>query len=202
MKKYLTLILIILTTALQAQITDKLQNAFASSYAHENKKDYSAAINELVSFYNTESYEINVRLGWLSYYAGDYPKSMEYYKVAMELMPYSIEAKLGYVLPLSGMGNWDEIINIYHQILKADPNNTLVNYRLGAIYYERAEYEKAKNHTEKVVNMYPFDYDSVVLLAWINLKMEDYRKAKILFNKSLLIYPENESAIEGLKLIQ
>lgn len=60
----------------------------------------------------------------------------------------------------------------------------------------------AISHAEKVANMYPFDFDAVILLAWINLKMEDYRKAKILFNKSLLIIPGNTSALEGLELIQ
>ena len=88
------------------------------------------------------------------------------------------------------------------EVLKTDPQNTLANYKLGLLYYNRAEYDLAKKHVEKVVNLYPFDYDSVILLAWVNLKMEDYRKAKILFNKSLLIYPGNESAQEGLKLIQ
>jgi len=53
-----------------------------------------------------------------------------------------------------------------------------------------------------VVNLYPFAYDSVILLAWINLQMKDYRKAKVLFNKSLLIRPGNKSALEGLELIQ
>lgn len=50
--------------------------------------------------------------------------------------------------------------------------------------YDVNEHETAKVHTEKVVNIYPFDCDAVVLLGWINLKMEDYRKAKILFNKN------------------
>ena len=202
MKKLIIIIFLAAQSASFAQFTNELQEAFSASYNHESSKSYTEAINDIMPFYNPSSYEINVRLGWLHYYDGNYPKSMEYYEKAMQLMPYSIEAKLGYALPLSGLGNWDRIIEIYHQILKTDPQNTLVNYRLGAIYYERAEFEKAKNHTEKVVNLYPFDYDSVILLAWINLKMEDYRKAKILFNKSLIIAPENESAIEGLKAIQ
>ena len=202
MKKYLILLLLAISTTLNAQTADELQAAFSSSYTHEEAKDYNAAIKDLQDYYDESAYEINVRLGWLSYYAGDYPNSLKYYKVAMGLMPYSIEAKFGYILPLSAQGNWNEVVGICQEVLLTDPQNSYANYKLGAIFYERADYETAKSHAEKVVNMYPYDYDAVVLLAWINLKMEDYRKAKILFNKSLLISPGNISAIEGLKLIQ
>ena len=202
MKKYLILLLLAISTALNAQTSDELQAAFSSSYTHEQAKDYDTAIKAILAYYDDSAYEINVRLGWLNYYAGDYPSSLKFYKVAMMLMPYSIEAKLGYILPLSAQGNWNEVVGICQEILLTDPQNFYANYKLGAIFYERANYETAKSHTEKVVNMYPFDYDAVVLLAWIHLKMEDYRKAKILFNKSLLISPGNISAIEGLKLIQ
>jgi tetratricopeptide (TPR) repeat protein len=202
MKKYLIIILLAITTTLNAQTSVELQAAFSSSYTHEEAKEYDAAIKDLVDYYDDASYEINVRLGWLNYYAGDYPGSLKYYKVAMELMPYSNEAKFGYILPLAAQGNWNEVVGMYQQVLITDPQNSFANYKLGAIFYEQANYETAKVHTEIVVNMYPFDYDAVVLLGWINLKMEDYRKAKVLFNKSLLILPGNTSAIEGLKLIQ
>lgn len=202
MKTYISILLLGFATTLNAQTANDLQAAFSKSYAHEDAKDISAAIAELSNYYSASSYEMNVRLGWLNYISGDYSESLKYYKVAMELMPYSIEAKYGYVLPLSAMGNWNNVIIIYQEILKTDPQNSIANYRMGVIYFERAEFETSLKYTEKVVNMYPYDYDSVVLLAWINLKREDFRKAKILFNKSLLINPGNASAIEGLKLIQ
>jgi tetratricopeptide (TPR) repeat protein len=202
MKKYIIILLLAIATTLSAQTSAELQGAFTSSYVNEEAKEYDAAIKDLQKIYDALSYEINVRIGWLNYYAGDYPNSLRYYKIAMELMPYSIEAKFGYALPLSAQGNWNEVMGIFKEVLKTDPQNAYANYKVGAIYYERGEYETAIKHTEKVVNMYPFDYDAVILLAWINLKMEDYRKAKILFNKSLLILPGNTSALEGLELIQ
>ena len=201
MNKIFLLLLLGLSHSIFAQ-TNKMEVAFVASYSNEYKQDYAASITNLMDVYNASSYEINARLGWLNYSAGEYANALKYYKIAIELMPYSVEAKLGYALPLSAMGNWNEIVTVYNAILKTDPQNTIANYRLGSIYYARAEYEKALKFTEKVVNMYPFDYDSVLLLAWINLKREDYRKAKILFNKSLLIQPGNESALEGLSLIQ
>ena len=77
-----------------------------------------------------------------------------------------------------------------------------MNYRLGLIYYDRRDFKKTFQYVEKVVTLYPFEHDSAILFAWINLKMSDFRKAEILFNKSLLISPGNESALAGLKFIQ
>ena len=202
MKTYITLLLLVFSLSLSAQTIKEQQDAFAISYQNEAAKNYSVAIVDIEKIYIEDSYEINVRLGWLSYLQGDYPNSIKYYKISLHLLPYSIQAKFGYILPLAAMGNWNEVIAMYKEVLKTDPQNSYANYKLGAIYYERAEFPLAKQHAEKVTNMYPYDNDAIVLLAWIHLKMEDYRKAKILFNKSLLISPQNTSALEGLKLIQ
>ena len=202
MKKVIFVLLIAAAITAYGQQEEVLQKAFADSYRYEQQADYRAAIAALQEAYQPDSYEINLRLGWLYYLLGDYPQSLKHYKVAMTLLPYSIEARLGYVLPLAAMGNWNEVVGIYESILQTDPQNTLANYRLGVIYYERGEYGRAKTYVEKVVNLYPFDYDSVVLLGWINLKMKDYRKAQVLFNKSLLIRPGDASARAGLQQIK
>jgi len=203
MKKLSTLLAFFsLFLSLCAQPDSKLAQAFKESYASETINNYETAVKALENVYVPTSYELNLRLGWLHYLKGDYPISLKYYQKARKLLPYSFEAKLGYVLPLVAMGNWDEVITVYEKIIEADPQNTLVNYRLGAIYYERKEYKKAHQYTEKVVNLYPFDADSVILFAWINLKMARSKEAEVLFNKALLILPDNASAIEGLKLLQ
>jgi len=175
---------------------------FSESYSLEAVGNYAKAIEEIESIYDENSYEINLRLGWLYYNLGNYFESKNKYQKAVELMPYSIEAKLGLVLPVSAMGNWNDVIKTYEKVLEIDPQNTLVNYRMGAIHYERKEYEKALSYCEKTVNLYPFDYDSVVLLGWINYQMGNLREAKVLFQKSMLIKPRNQSAEYGLSLIK
>jgi tetratricopeptide (TPR) repeat protein len=185
-----------------AQDYQAWQSVFEQSYEYEKNKQYSKALEVLNDQYTADSYDFNIRCGWLYYLMGDYPNSKKYYKNASEILPYSHEAKFGYVLPLSGLGEWDEIIRIYQEMLKLDPKNTVVNYRLGAIYYERKDYQKSYNYLEEVINLYPNDYDSNLLFAWTNLQMGKLKESKILFNKVLLIKPDDESAKEGLKLIQ
>ena len=200
MKKIFLAILFI-PFSMNAQ-TDEMIKAFSESYSLEAVGNYAKAIEELNKLNDDNTYELNLRLGWLYYNLGNYFESKKRYEKAMSLMPYAIEAKLGYVLPVSAMGNWDEVVKTYEKILDIDPNQSLVNYRMGAIYYERKEYDKALKFCEKTVNLYPFDYDSVLLLAWINYQKGSLREAEVLFKRSMLIKPSNASAEYGLSLIK
>lgn len=178
-----------------------ISEAFKRSYSYEAEGKYTEAANELVKIYNEDSYDINLRLGWLNYKAGSLVESMNYYQKAIALKPYAIEPKFGLTSPASTAGNWNQVEEQYKQILEIDPMNTLANYYLGLIYYNREQFDVALKYFEKVVNLYPFDYDSVIMYAWTNFKMQNLREAKVLFQKALLIRPNDASALEGLNLI-
>jgi len=195
------LLLALISTASPAFCQDgkALQEAFASSYTAEKNEDYTKAIQSLKSVYNLNSYEINIRLGWLTYHAGKYTESLSYYTKAIGLSEKSIEARLGYVMPAAALGNWDQVRDQYLQIMKIDSRNSLVNYRLGLLFYNRKEYATAQNYVEMVVENYPFDYDSKVLLGWIQLRLGRNPEAVTLFNSVLLIRPADASALAGLK---
>lgn len=196
------LILPFLITTSLAQSWEDQRLAFQKSYEQEADSNLAGAITALEAVYREDSYELNLRLGWLQYWRGDHPRSVTLYRQAVTLMPYALEAKFGLILPLAALGSWDEVIGLYQEILRIDPKNSVANYRLGAIYYERKQYEAAFKHIELVVNLYPFDYDSVVLFGWINLQMGRTSKAKALFQKALLVLPEGELATLGLQALK
>lgn len=202
LRKIFISILLLLVTALsiQAQNEKRLQEAFSASYKHETDGDYTKAADVLRKAYNDSSYELNLRLGWLTYLNGSFTESAAYYNKAIQLMPLSIEARLGFVLPASAMGNWDHVIARYNEILKIDPNHYLTNYRLGLIYYYREDYQTAFKYFERIANMYPFDYDAIHMFAWVHLRQGKKKEAGTLFNRALLIRPNDSSSIEGLKL--
>ena len=179
-----------------------LQETFSKSYAYESRGNFMDAITAMKSVYQEDSYEINVRLGWVTYLAGQFTESSAYYQKAIKLKPYAIEARIGFANPASALGNWDQVISEYNQVLSIDPQNTTVNYRMGSIYYGRKDYAKAEKYLEKVVNLYPFDFDSMVLYAWTNYRLGKLREAQVLFNKALLMRPNDASAKEGLGLIK
>jgi len=196
------LVLLLIAEFAFAQDYAKLTAAFNDSYVKEKKEKYAEAASALKTIYDEGSYEINLRLGWLTYLQGQFSESLNYYSKAVDLMPYAIEPRLGIVLPASAMGNWDFVVLNYNKILGIDPNNTLVLYRMGLISYERKDYKQAYNYFEKVVNLYPWDYDSLLMFAWTNYMLGKTREAKILFQKVLLYNPDDISAKEGLALIK
>jgi tetratricopeptide (TPR) repeat protein len=198
----ISLILLLFIFSARAQDYQVLQDAFSKSHAYESRGNFTDAIASLKKVYLEDSYEINLRLGWVTYLAGLFTESSAYYQKAINLKPYAIEAKFGFVNPASALGNWDQVVAQYNEILKIDPQNTLANYRMGSIFYGRRDYAKAEKHLEKVVNLYPFDYDSMVLFAWTNLKLGKLREAQVMFNKVLLNKPKDPSALEGLSLIK
>ncbi len=203
LKKVITGIFLgMFTLSAHAQDYNRIIEAFQQSYLKEASGDYSKAVTEIKNVYDKDSYEINIRLGWLTYSAGLFTESIAYYNKAISLMPYSVEARFGLALPSSAMGNWSVVIAQYEKILEINPNNSVANHRLGLIYYGRDNFEKAEKYFEKVVNLYPFDYDGLIMLAWTKLKLNKLRESKILFYKSLMHTPGGSSALEGLELLK
>jgi tetratricopeptide (TPR) repeat protein len=190
------------TVATAQQDFNAIRDAFQKSYIQEATGEYSGAINSLKSVYDEKSYELNLRLGWLTYLSGSFTEAKAYYQNAVNLMPYAVEPRLGLVYPVSAMGNWSEVIAQYEKILEIVPNYSLVLHRLGLIYYGRNEFEKALKYFEKVVNLFPFDYDGLTMLAWTHFKLNNTREAKVLFQKALLNTPGGSSALEGLQLLK
>jgi tetratricopeptide (TPR) repeat protein len=178
-----------------------LQKAFKDSYAFEKNELYNSAIDVLKGVYDEKNYEINLRLGWLNYMYKQYDESVKYYEIAYKLMPFSIESRFGIVNPLAAQEKWDKVSEQYIAIISIDPQNTIANYRLGLNYYYKADYANAYKYFEKIVNLYPFDYNSVLMYAWSNYQLGKTKDAEILFKKVLLISPDDASAQEGLALL-
>ena len=201
--KFIFLILIVFVLPTIAQVNQNdLQTAFVKSYEQETKGDFSAAMDELKKVYSEESYELNLRLGWLNYNAGLFDESIIFYSTAQKLKPYSEEARFGLILPKAALGKWDDVIVIYDEILEISPQNTVALYRLGLVYYGRKDYNKAEPLFKKVVDLYPFGYDGLLMLGWTSYFLGNYNQAKVLFNKVKLYSPGDASANEGLELIK
>ena len=124
MKTIAIIIILGFGTLAYGQTNTKVYESFIESYGLEATGNYSNAIEKIIKIYTADSYDMNIRLGWLYYNLGNYPESQKYYQIATQILPYSIEAKLGYVLPVSGLGYWDKVVEVYISILTIDPQNT------------------------------------------------------------------------------
>jgi len=196
-KLTLTAVVLVCTAPASAWAQDQTA-AFASSYAAEAKADYADAIAPIKAVY-TGTYEQNLRLGWLFFLAKNYTSSAAYYQKSVEQRPYAIEPKFGLVKPLNALGQVEKMLTLYGDILKVDPQNTQANYWSGVIYLNRKAYDRAAKFFERVVNLYPFDYDSTLSLAWTYLNLGKKAEARALYTKALLIRPGDAAATAGLK---
>ena len=197
-RSFFTFLLIWAASGLMAQTNAVLQKAFHESYVNEANKNYTAAINDISPYYSEGNYEVTIRLGWLNYLNKNYVASQTFYLKAINLRPGSIEAKFGYVKPLSFLQSWDKVLEQYLAILKIDPQNTQANYWAGIIYYNRKQYEPATRCFRIVANLYPYDYDGNHMLAWATLMSGKKAEARPIFERALIIKPGDDSCTDGL----
>jgi tetratricopeptide (TPR) repeat protein len=186
---------------MSGQTEAKIQAAFADSYKSELSGNYVMSVSELKSVYQAGNYSINARLGWLLFLSKQYTESVNYYDKAIKLKPYAIEARFGIIKALNALESWDKVKEQYEAILKIDGQNTTSLYWLGVLLYNRKEYDAAAKNFEKIVNLYPMDYGSVIMLAWTRLYQGKKADAKVLFNHALLLSPNDSSATSGLSLV-
>ncbi len=178
---------------------DSRTQAFQKSYTLELKGSLADAIKAMQTVYDKDEYSINLRLGWLNYSMGDYVKSKKYYEIAILLKPKSIEARNGLVYPLSAIKNWEDVFQTYLSIVKIDPKNSKANYQLGYGYFLRKDYTKAREHLQTVLDLYPFDYDSNLLMGSNYVKLGKIKEAKVHYRIALLSNPSSKYVEDLLK---
>ena len=189
---------IVMAMGANAQNQEQLQGAFRESYQAEFKGDWDKAIAPIRKIYKEDNYELNLRLGWLTYSQRKYDQAMDYYQKAANQKKYSVEARSGFATAATAAKQYDKAYIKYEEILKIDPYNSIANYLVGVHYYYIKKYDTAAKYFELVVNMYPFDYDANNMLAWSYLYLGKIDQAKILFQKALLNRPDDASAKDGL----
>lgn len=195
-------LLLLQLSMINAQTDSKITGAFARSYKAEQIGNYSQGVDDLKSVYQADDYSMNARLGWLLFLSKQYTESVNYYDRAIRLKPYAIEARFGMIKAYNALESWDKVKEQYEAILKIDSQNTTSLYWLGVLLYNRKEYDLAAKNFEKIVNLYPMDYGSVIMLAWTKLFQGKKTDAKVLFDHAILLSPDDASAADGLKLLK
>ncbi|HEX2683141.1 MAG TPA: tetratricopeptide repeat protein, partial [Ferruginibacter sp.] len=201
-KKTLVLLMFLVLSAqgIRSQI-EKTLAIYAKSLDKEKKLDYFGAIRSMLELNDSASYETNLRMGWLYYKAGQEKRSLYCYERAIKINPRAIEAKIGFGYPSYLLDDMTDLIEQDKKILEIDPNNKVTNGNLALIYFYNKEYTKALPYFQKVVQMYPFDYDNNLSLAWTCLYLDKKAEAEKYFNIVLLYSPTDPSAREGLETL-
>lgn len=200
MKKLLFL-LIIYSTLIFAQIDNKII-AFNKSVDFEEIGNYLDAKKEIEKIYSdyANDYLVNLRLGWLNYLDKRYDESIKYYNKSLQISNNSIESLLGLTFPYSAKNKWDEIKNIYENILDIDPLNYTARLNLAQIYLKEGDNLNSKIMLEKLIEQYPSDFSVNLYLGWTYYYLGNKSKANNLFANAIIADPTNSSAKEGFNL--
>ena len=173
---------------------------YKESYALEASRDYVAAIARVreASKAGSDSYFANVRLGWLTYLAGDFAESVARYTDAISAAPTAIEPKLGLTLPLLAAGKWRELERACREALAVDTQNVTALGRLAMSYYSLGNFGDAATTYRRLADSYPATLDYKTGLGWALLKLGRSADARAQFEAVLAVSPDNTSAKQGM----
>ena len=199
-KKIVLLFLFIFYTAFGLSY-DEIKDAYYRSYQYEKTGNYDDAIKSLMPVYKSypEGYTINLRLGWLYYLDKKYANSIFHYEKAMKVAPYSIEAKLGYTLPLLAQGKYADVEKVCYQILNTDFYNYYGNLRLSFVLRMQKKYDIAEKVINKMLVIYPTDVNFLLELGLLRFFTGKKDDAKKILRDLLILDPENVTAKEYLE---
>lgn len=200
--KKLILLFIAVSSSVSLALSDKeIRDAYYKSYNYEKIQNYNSAINSLVPVYqaHSQTYTVNLRLGWLYYLSKQYANALEHYDIAIKVAPNSIEAKLGRLLPLLSQKRYAQVEKEAFEILKTDHYNFYANLRLAYALRQQKKHELAEQIALKMMSLYPLDVSFMIEYALIRHARGDTKSAVSTFYNVLILDPENVTAKNYLK---
>ena len=184
--------------------TKKIAAWFASSFQHEIRADYRAALKDVLKILKAkpDHYIANLRAGWLYYLQGKYAESVVHYRKTTKLAPSAIEPRLGLMMPLMAMKDWKSTEITALEVLQTDNRNYLSVSRLAYVLFQQGRYTDAAKAYARLVDWYPGELDMKLGLAWSYLKMGKYKTAETLFREVLAVRKTDTGALSGLDMIE
>ena len=173
-----------------------IKAAYHASYEYERAEDYQDGIRALAPVYEAypNGYTVNLRMGWLFYFNGNYNNAVAHYEVARSAAPFALEPKLGQLLPLLAQGRWSDAERVAYEVVSVDHYNYYGNVRLVLALRMQQKFESAYQIALKMAGAYPTDLTFLTELALLNEARGNEEEALRLFTDLQILDPENEAA--------
>jgi tetratricopeptide (TPR) repeat protein len=179
---------------------DAIRDCYYQSYRYEKAQNFEDAIKAMapVLAEYPQGYTVNLRLGWLHYLNGQHANAKAHYQTAMKVAPESIEARLGYTLPLLAQERYEDVESVTRQILRVDASNYYANLRLAFALRLEKKLEPAEEILERMSVLYPTDVKFLVERGLVKAAKNQTDAARRIFADVLTLDPENPVAREYL----
>ena len=177
--------------------------AINQSYIHESKLDYDRAIETLMPLYklDSNSYFMNLRLGWLFYLKGPLKNAEFHYQRAIEIKPSSLEARLGLYKVFTAKFQHDLALQTAKSIITLDSHHYTGHLQAASSAMMLNDYTTALTYIESIRKHYPIDQGLLEQRCLILSKMPEMKAAfQESFRELITIYPQSPMIIQ--KLVQ
>lgn len=173
-----------------------IAGAYARSFELERAERFDEAIRALGPVYAAypNGYTVNLRMAYLFYRNGNHANAVTHYERAGAAAPYSLEPKLGRLLPLLAQERWVDAEALAYQIVSGDHFNYYANLRLIVALRAQGKLDAALQVALKMITAYPTDGDYLVELALVRDARGETDEAKRLFGEILILYPDSAVA--------
>jgi urea transporter/tetratricopeptide (TPR) repeat protein len=184
-----------------AESKKQIDEAVRNSVQQEGNRNYAEAIQAILGQYaaHPQDYRLNLRMGWLYYLSGSYDNSAQHYYAALQLVPQSFEAGVGYLLPLLAQARYPDAESFARDIVKSDAKNYYANLRLAVALRLQGKYADAEQVVKPMLDAYPADIYFLGEMAMLNLAQNKKDAARQLFSNVLSLDPENATAKHQLR---
>lgn len=141
------------------QRNTEIHAALKQSVAQEQAQDYAQAIRSLLAQQQAhpQHYTLNLRLGWLYYLNAQQDEALRCYRAAIEAAPQSVEARLGYLLPLLALARYGEAEAAARDVLVLNTGDYYGNLRLAFALRMQKKYDAADEVLQRMLTCYPAD---------------------------------------------
>lgn len=195
--RYLLLVSLLAANVAAGELSDtEVREAYRKSHDYEKMEAFDDAVRSLLLVHGVDpkDYGVNLRLGWLYYKSERYANARHHYKAAMAASPGSLEAKLGYMLPLLAQTRYGEVESLAYKILSVDPYNYYGNLRLAFALRMQGKHAPAERVLKKMLALYPTDVPYLTELALLKEQTGAKKSARSRFQSVVALDPENVTA--------
>lgn len=168
------------------------RSAWRESLRLEQAGDFAGALVALRP--SPPGYATSLRQGWLEYLAGNYLVSSERYDNAVHLAPRSLEARLGFLLPLLARGRNTQAEQVAREILRESPQHPLAQARLAVALRQQHQLTEAERTVTAALKSHPTDVALLNELALVHAARQRLPAARQLFNEVITLDPDNAVA--------
>lgn len=186
-----------LMLALSASITQaNSDDNWALSYQLEAKQKYAEAqkVMESVSDTGRDAELLALRNGWLLYLQDNYSDAIRAYNKALQINPRSLDARLGFTLPLMAQSRWQEAARQAQLALDQASGNYTAHLRLLACELALQQWDQLRTHAQQLNALFPAEHLPWLYLGYALQNKGKNNEARSAFQQVLIRSPENGDA--------